>query len=158
MIRMTIAGEEVVSNKEFTITEEMLATSSTILNNCYPKTWEQDHDYVSRFYYPKDYSKCLIYKDTPILPKEYTQVDCLKLTGTQYIDTGVYGNLETELVATAMRSTSGNMQIFGDVSNNSRAITCNIGWSKTTTTVNRFGNKSLDIAYRNYIEPSQPLQ
>lgn len=157
MIRMTIAGEEVVSNKEFTITEEMLATSSTILNNCYPKTWEQDHDYVSRFYYPKDYSKCLIYKDTPILPKEYTQVDCLKLTGTQYIDTGVYGNLETELVATAMRSTSGNMQIFGDVSNNSRAITCNIGWSKTTTTVNRFGNKSLDIAYRNYIEPSQPF-
>lgn len=66
MIRMTIAGEEVVSNKEFTITEEMLATSSTILNNCYPKTWEQDHDYVSRFYYPKDYSKCLINQITDI--------------------------------------------------------------------------------------------
>ena len=66
MIKMTIAGEEVVSNKEFTITEEMLATSSTILNNCYPKTWEQDHDYISRFYYPKDYSKCLINQITEI--------------------------------------------------------------------------------------------
>ena len=49
MIRMTIAGEEVVSNKEFTITEEMLATSSTILNNCHPKAWETSNDYVSNF-------------------------------------------------------------------------------------------------------------
>lgn len=151
MIKMTIAGEEVVSNKEFTITEEMLATSSTILNNCYPKTWEQDHDYVSRFYYPKDYSKCLIYKDTPILPKEYTQVDCLKLTGTQYIDTGVYGNLETELVATAIRTTTGNMQIFGDISSNNRAISCNIG-SASTSTLNRFGSATVYIIYKNYIE------
>lgn len=67
MIKMTIAGEEVVSNKEFTITEEMLSTSSTILNNCYPKAWEQDHDYVSRFYYPKDYSKCLIYNNDTLI-------------------------------------------------------------------------------------------
>ncbi len=60
MIKMYIDNEEVVCNKEFTIKEEMLSTSSTILNNCYPKSWEQDHDYVSRFYYPKDYSKCKI--------------------------------------------------------------------------------------------------
>lgn len=67
MIRMTIAGEEVVSDKEFTINEEMLSTSSTILNNCYPKAWEQDHDYTSRFYYPQDYSKCLIYNDNTLI-------------------------------------------------------------------------------------------
>lgn len=60
-MRIYINGEEVVCSNELTITEEMLTTSSTILNNCYPKSWEQDHDYVSRFYYPKDYSKCLIY-------------------------------------------------------------------------------------------------
>lgn len=60
MIRMTINGEEVVSNKNFTIKEELLSASSTILNNCYPKTWENDKDYVSRFYYPEDYSKCHI--------------------------------------------------------------------------------------------------
>lgn len=67
MIKMTIGGEEVVCNKEFTIKEEMLSTSSTILNNCYPKSWEQDHDYTSRFYYPKDYSKCLIYQDDTLI-------------------------------------------------------------------------------------------
>ena len=62
-LKMLINNEEVVCNKEFTITEEMLTTSSTILNNCYPKSWENDKNYVSRFYYPKDYSKCKIYKD-----------------------------------------------------------------------------------------------
>ena len=56
MIQMFIGNEEVVSNRDFKISEEILATSSTILNNCYPKTWEDDKDYVSRFYYPKDYS------------------------------------------------------------------------------------------------------
>lgn len=61
MIQMFINNEEVVSNKEFTISEEMLVASSTILNNCYPLTWEQNKDYVSNFYYPKDYSKCCIY-------------------------------------------------------------------------------------------------
>lgn len=62
-LKMLINNEEVVCRKDFTITEEMLATSSTILNNCYPKSWENDKNYVSRFYYPKDYSKCKIYKD-----------------------------------------------------------------------------------------------
>lgn len=61
MIRIFIDNEEVVSNRTFEINEEMLKTSSTVLNNCYPKSWENDHDYVSRFYYPKDYSKCEIY-------------------------------------------------------------------------------------------------
>ncbi len=89
MIKMYIGGEEVVCDKEFTIKEEMLSTSSTILNNCYPKSWEQDHDYISRFYYPKDYSKCVIYDEKPLLPKEYTQVDYIESSGTQYIDTGI---------------------------------------------------------------------
>ena len=67
MIKMYIDNEEVVSNKEFTISEEMLSTSSTILNNCYPASWETDHDYVSRFYYPKDYSKCKIYDNDNLI-------------------------------------------------------------------------------------------
>lgn len=62
MIKMFINDEEVVSNKELTIKEEMLATPSTILNNCYPKAWENIKDYVSKFYYPKDYSRCIIAK------------------------------------------------------------------------------------------------
>lgn len=62
MIKMFINDEEVVSNKELTIKEEMLTTPSTILNNCYPKAWENIKDYVSKFYYPKDYSRCIIAK------------------------------------------------------------------------------------------------
>ena len=67
MIKMFINEEEVVCNKDFSIDEEMLTTSSTILNNCYPKSWEENKDYVSRFYYPKDYSKCKIYKDDVLI-------------------------------------------------------------------------------------------
>lgn len=66
-MRILINNEEVVCSNELTITEEMLTTSSTILNNCYPKSWELDHDYVSRFYYPKDYSKCLIYNNDDLI-------------------------------------------------------------------------------------------
>ena len=69
MLKITINNEEVVSNKDFTIEEEMLNTSSVILNNVYPKSWENDKDYVSRFYHPNDYSKCLI-KDEDYTPAE----------------------------------------------------------------------------------------
>ena len=60
MLKIMINDEEVVSSNSFEITEEMLSTSSTILNNLYPKSWELGKDYSSRFYYPKDYSKCVI--------------------------------------------------------------------------------------------------
>ena len=61
-MKITI-NKEVLCDKDFTINEEMLNTSSTILNNVYPATWEQDKDYTSRFYYPKDYSKCKIFDE-----------------------------------------------------------------------------------------------
>lgn len=66
-IKMYIGGEEVVSNKDFTIKEEMLSASSTILNNCYPKSWEDNKDYVNNFYFPKDYSKFALYKGNDLL-------------------------------------------------------------------------------------------
>ena len=62
MIKIYINNEEVVSNSNLKIKEELLSTSSTILNNCYPKSWEEDKDYISRYYFPKDYSKCKIYE------------------------------------------------------------------------------------------------
>jgi hypothetical protein len=67
MIKIYIGGKEVVCDKTFTITEQLLTTSSTILNNCYPKEWENDHDYVSRFFFPKDYSSCEIYNDNTLI-------------------------------------------------------------------------------------------
>ena len=56
-----IDNEEVVCSNDFTINQEMLNTPSVILNNVYPKSWETDKDYTSRFYHPNDYSQCLIY-------------------------------------------------------------------------------------------------
>jgi hypothetical protein len=62
MIKILINEEEVVSDSTLSIKEEMLSTSSVILKNCYPKSWELDKDYTSRYYYPEDYSKCEIYQ------------------------------------------------------------------------------------------------
>lgn len=66
-IQVFIGGIEVVADKNITIKEEMLATPSTILNNCYPKSWEDDHDYYSRFFMPQDYSGCTIYKNGALI-------------------------------------------------------------------------------------------
>lgn len=60
-MKIYIDGTEVLCDKDITITEEMLATSSVILNNVFPKAWDDEKDYTSNFYFPKDYSKCLIY-------------------------------------------------------------------------------------------------
>jgi hypothetical protein len=67
MIKVYIENEEVVCDKSFTINEEFLSTSSVILNNVYPKSWETTHNYVNDFYLPKDYSKCEIYNDDTLL-------------------------------------------------------------------------------------------
>lgn len=67
MIQVFIGNTEVVCDKNIVINEEMLSTSNTILNNCYPKSWELDHDYTSRFFMPKDYSNCKILKGGNLL-------------------------------------------------------------------------------------------
>ena len=59
-VQIFINDEEVVCDDTITLQEEILSTSSTILNNCYPLSWETDKDYVSRFYCPPDYSLCTI--------------------------------------------------------------------------------------------------
>ena len=64
MLHLYIANEEVVCDKEISIVEQLKNTNTTILNNCYPLSWEQDKDYVSRYYIPKDYSLFKITKDT----------------------------------------------------------------------------------------------
>lgn len=63
MIQIFINNEEVVCDKNLEINEEMLTTSSIILDNVYPKAWENTHDYTSNFYYPKDFSMCKILQD-----------------------------------------------------------------------------------------------
>ena len=80
MIKILINEEEVVSASTLTIKEEMLSTSSTILKNCYPKSWETDKDYVSRYYFPKDYAKCEIY-DVDGEDETLIFCGCVKNTG-----------------------------------------------------------------------------
>lgn len=60
-MKMYIGNEEVLCDKDITINEEMLSTSSVILNNVFPKTWDDEKDYTSQFYFPKDYSKFKMY-------------------------------------------------------------------------------------------------
>ena len=67
MIQILINGEEVLCDKELTIEEQMLSASSIVLNNVYPKYWENDKNYTSRFYYPKDFSLCQILKDNDLI-------------------------------------------------------------------------------------------
>ena len=77
-MKILINNEEVVCSNKITIKEEMLNTSSTILNNCYPLSWEETKDYT-QYYYPEDYSKCLIYNPQNI---DYTIVGSLYQGGT----------------------------------------------------------------------------
>lgn len=67
MLKIIINGEEVITTQNISIKEEFLATSSFILNGVYPKSWEESRDYTSNFYFPKDYSQCLIYFDEQLI-------------------------------------------------------------------------------------------
>ena len=62
-MKMYIDGTEVLCDKNITITEEILSTSSIILNNVFPKEWDTNKDYVNNFYFPKDYSKFTMYDE-----------------------------------------------------------------------------------------------
>lgn len=62
-IHMYINNEEVVCDKKIDIVKQLNNTNTVVLNNCYPLSWEQDKDYVSRFYMPKDYSFFKLIKD-----------------------------------------------------------------------------------------------
>ena len=113
-MQVFINNEEVLCDKNIVIEEEMLNTSSVILNNVFPKSWENNKDYTTNFYYPPDYSKCLIYdEETPLLPSEYQEVDYIQSSGTQYIDTGIKGTQNTGVELKISNITYANSKIFG---------------------------------------------
>lgn len=62
-MKIYIDGVEVVCDSDLSIVQEFKNTSSVILNNVYPKSWEVDHDYTSKFYFPPSYSICNIYNE-----------------------------------------------------------------------------------------------
>lgn len=70
-MQIYIDNEEVICSQKMTIKEQLKNTNSVILNNIYPKSWELDKDYVSRFYMPKDYSHCKIIDENIDTTTEY---------------------------------------------------------------------------------------
>lgn len=133
MVRVYINNEEVLCDKNITIEEEMLNTSSVILNNVFPKSWDTSKDYVSNFYYPPDYSKCLIYEDIPQrLPSEYQEVEYIESTGTQYIDTGIKLNQGMGVELKISDVVYGNTKIFGS---RSSATTNNFSILSTASSI-----------------------
>ncbi|MBQ9607852.1 MAG: phage tail protein [Lachnospiraceae bacterium] len=83
-----------------------------------------------------------------ILPEEYTQVDYIENTGKQYIDTGIHGNLNTEII-TKVTNNNYSGQLFGDITNNSKAISCNFSFNSSL--ISRFGNKESSSILGNYV-------
>lgn len=107
-IRMFINEEEIVSNKEFTINEEILSSSSTIINNCYPKSWELTRDYTNQFYFPKDYSKFILGKGNyKYGTEEFTIFDTPTENSVTYET-----NVEKEW---------NDLQVFGDTTQDTRS-------------------------------------
>ena len=70
-MKVYINNEEVICNQNLIVNESLSKPSSVILNNVYPKTWENDRDYVSNFYMPKDYSPVRIVNENTAV-KEYS--------------------------------------------------------------------------------------
>lgn len=63
MYKIYINDEEVVVESNFEINEEYMNTSSIVFNKVYPKSWKGTNKLLTDYYFPKDYSKCNIYKD-----------------------------------------------------------------------------------------------
>lgn len=154
MVKVFINNEEVLCDKNIVIEEEMLNTSSVILNNVFPKSWENDKDYVSRFYYPPDYSKCLIYEEQqPRLPEGYQEVDYIQGFGLQYIDTGVVLNQQSKVELQISDLTYGNSKIFGS---RTSASSNNFSIYSTSTSVvedfQNYNNNRLSVS-----SPTEPI-
>ena len=69
MNKIFIDNEEVLCDSSYKIEEELKNPSSVILDKVYPKRWKGTNKLLTDFYFPKDYSKCLI-KDVTDIPAE----------------------------------------------------------------------------------------
>lgn len=94
-MKIYIDNEEVLCNSRLTIKKSLANTGSVILNNVYPKEWEQDKDYVSKFYMPKDYSPVKII-DENVEDSKMT-VRCQSFTGV-----GINNNTITSMTGCRM--------------------------------------------------------
>lgn len=84
-MQIFINDEEVLCSSSMTIQKQLSNTSSVILNNVYPKSWEDDKDYVSRFYMPKDYSKCKIIDENITTSSTYNLINNVLNLNDRYV-------------------------------------------------------------------------
>lgn len=164
MIKVLINNEEVLCDKNITINEEMLNTSSVILNNVFPKTWDTSKDYTTNFYYPSDYSKCLIYDVQPtLLPSEYQEVEYIESSGTQYINTGLKLK-QTHSVEMAIQNlTNASAKIFGSrtsaTSNNYSILTGLVGGTLSLVTdFQNYTNNRLSVDITNNLNDKYTIK
>lgn len=112
-----INNEEVICSQKLTIKESLSNTSSVILNNVYPKSWEQDKDYVSKFYMPKDYSHCVI--TDPNVTNEVIQETITYEPGRKNKFAGELDhcniNADLELISTTSRNAMYAVEITDDL-------------------------------------------
>ena len=87
-------------------------------------------------------------KDELLANPNYFQLEYLEATGTQYINTGVYGNLDTALEADVDVQTGSYQRVSGTFNDTTKAIT--LGWNSSVDTsaplTIRFGDQSLGNA------------
>lgn len=163
-MKIYINGTEVLCDKNIQIEEEMLNTSSVILNNVFPKTWDDNKDYVTNFYYPPDYSKCLIYEEIPQrLPNEYQEVEYIESSGTQYINTGLRLK-QTHSVEMAIQNlTNASAKIFGSrtsaTSNNFSILTGLVGGTLSLVTdFQNYSNNRLSVDITNNLNDKYTIK
>lgn len=84
------------------------------------------------------------------IPSIYTKKNYLESTGTQYIDTGVKGNLNTEIQSKVYKADNSFGILWGNYSDSSKAITLNVYNGKIGN--QRFGNKSFSVAPDVFLE------
>ena len=76
----------------------------------------------------------------------YTKLDYIESSGTQYIDTGLKGNLNTVFEASVNKvtpSTNNTLTLFGDSTNSTIRIQFNITLGGSISRTSIFGNKNL---------------
>ena len=137
----------------------IIKNGTKVIYNNFPKVTEEGHDLtLITEEAPMNFIlKGNTSQNTKILPDEYTQLDYIESNGTQHIDSLVYGNLNTEIEAKITCSRSGGAgQLFGDITTQSSAISCNIDINSNQTS--RFGNKTISTNFNNYIEVNVPCQ
>ena len=88
-MKVYINNEEVICNQNLVVNESLSKPSSVILNNVYPKTWENDRDYVSNFYMPKDYSPVRIVNENTAT-KEYNLNNNVRTIKDRLVLSGIH--------------------------------------------------------------------